>query len=164
MNNWIVKKIETAEAINRAIEKGTCTTPAQVEEIAARHHDECFWMGTLNSGGLGMTPPVFLREIGIPASLLGHRYLVEAIALVVENERLVHHITHELYPLVAEKCNTTPSRTERAIRHAIEVAWDRGDIDILQKYFGYTIHYDRGKPSNGEFIATAAEYVAGRAV
>ena len=101
-----------------------------------------------------------IHEIGVPAHIKGYHYLRYAIALVVETPELINVITKELYPKVAMKFDTTPSRVERAIRHAIEVAWDRGDIDTLQKYFGYTVSNIKGKPTNSECIALIADKLA----
>jgi two-component system response regulator (stage 0 sporulation protein A) len=98
-----------------------------------------------------------IHGIGVPAHIKGYQYLREAIMMVVNNVDLLSGITKELYPGIAEKFSTTPSRVERAIRHAIEVAWSRGRIETINKYFGYTIHDEKGKPTNGEFIAMVAD-------
>ena len=98
-----------------------------------------------------------IHQIGVPAHIKGYHYLRESIMLLVENGESMSSITKHLYPAVAKAHLTTPSRVERAIRHAIEVAWDRGDIDILNSFFGYTIHNGRGKPTNSEFIAMIAD-------
>ena len=98
-----------------------------------------------------------IHEIGVPAHIKGYHYLREAIMLSVKNEEVINSVTKILYPTVAKTHKTTSSRVERAIRHAIEVAWDRGDIDILNSYFGYTIHNGRGKPTNSEFIAMISD-------
>lgn len=98
-----------------------------------------------------------IHEIGVPAHIKGYQYLREAILMVVNNIDLLSGITKELYPGIAEKFNTTPSRVERAIRHAIEVAWSRGRIETINKLFGYTVHDEKGKPTNGEFIAMVAD-------
>lgn len=98
-----------------------------------------------------------IHQIGVPAHIKGYHYLREAIILSIKNSEIINSVTKLLYPTVAKKHNTTASRVERAIRHAIEVAWDRGDIDVLNSYFGYTIHNDRGKPTNSEFIAMISD-------
>jgi len=98
-----------------------------------------------------------IHEIGVPAHIKGYYYVREAISLAVTNAEMLGSVTKLLYPTVARKFNTTSSRVERAIRHAVEVAWDRGDIDILNSYFGYTIEQGRGKPTNSEFIAMIAD-------
>ena len=98
-----------------------------------------------------------IHEIGVPAHIKGYQYLRYAIIVAVEDMDVINAITKVLYPQVAKAFNTTPSRVERAIRHAIEVAWDRGDIDTLQKFFGFTVSNARGKPTNSEFIALIAD-------
>ena len=100
-----------------------------------------------------------VHEIGIPAHIKGYHYLREAIMLSVKNSDIINSVTKVLYPTVAKKHSTTSSRVERAIRHAIEVAWDRGDLDILNSYFGYTIQNERGKPTNSEFIAMISDKI-----
>lgn len=98
-----------------------------------------------------------IHQIGVPAHIKGYHYLREAIILSVKDGEMINSVTKVLYPTVAKKNQTTSSRVERAIRHAIEVAWDRGDVDVLNSYFGYTIHNSRGKPTNSEFIAMIAD-------
>jgi two-component system response regulator (stage 0 sporulation protein A) len=98
-----------------------------------------------------------IHQIGVPAHIKGYHYLREAIILSIKNSEIINSVTKLLYPTVAKKYATTPSRVERAIRHAIEVAWDRGDIDVLNGYFGYTIQVERGKPTNSEFIAMISD-------
>lgn len=94
-----------------------------------------------------------LHQMGIPAHIKGYHYLREAIVLSLEDEEMLESITKLLYPSIAVRFETTPSRVERAIRHAIETAWDRGDVDILNEMFGYTVSVGKGKPTNSEFIA-----------
>lgn len=98
-----------------------------------------------------------IHEIGVPAHIKGYQYLREAILIAVDNMDVINAVTKVLYPEVAKRYGTTASRVERAIRHAIEVAWDRGDIETLQKYFGYTVSNSKGKPTNSEFIAMIAD-------
>ncbi len=98
-----------------------------------------------------------LHQIGVPAHIKGYHYLRDSIIMAIETPDIINAVTKQLYPNVAKKYNTTASRVERAIRHAIEVAWDRGDVDILNSYFGYTIHNTRGKPTNSEFIAMISD-------
>ena len=98
-----------------------------------------------------------IHEIGVPAHIKGYQYLREAIMMSVEDVEMLNSITKVLYPTIAKRFQTTPSRVERAIRHAIEVAWDRGDIDVLNGIFGYSINGNRGKPTNSEFIAMLAD-------
>ncbi len=98
-----------------------------------------------------------IHEIGVPAHIKGYQYLREAILIAVGDMDVINAVTKVLYPEVARRFDTTASRVERAIRHAIEVAWDRGDLDTLQKYFGYTVNSAKGKPTNSEFIAMIAD-------
>ena len=98
-----------------------------------------------------------IHQIGVPAHIKGYQYLRTAILMTIEDNDIINSVTKVLYPTVAKKYQTTTSRVERAIRHAIEVAWDRGDIDTLNSYFGYTIQNSRGKPTNSEFIAMIAD-------
>ncbi len=98
-----------------------------------------------------------LHQIGVPAHIKGYHYLRKSILMSVETPEIINAVTKQLYPSVAKQFDTTSSRVERAIRHAIEVAWDRGDIDVLNSYFGYTIHNGRGKPTNSEFIAMISD-------
>ncbi|MFV0400638.1 MAG: sporulation transcription factor Spo0A [Oscillospiraceae bacterium] len=98
-----------------------------------------------------------IHQIGVPAHIKGYHYLRDSIIMVVEDPQIINAVTKKLYTSVAKKNNTTSSRVERAIRHAIEVAWDRGDVDVLNAYFGYTVNNERGKPTNSEFIAMISD-------
>ena len=98
-----------------------------------------------------------IHDVGVPAHIKGYQYLREAILIAVADMDVINAVTKVLYPEVAKRFNTTASRVERAIRHAIEVAWDRGDLETLQKYFGYTVSNVKGKPTNSEFIAMIAD-------
>ncbi len=98
-----------------------------------------------------------IHQIGVPAHIKGYQYLRTAILMTIEDTEIINSVTKILYPSVAKTYHTTTSRVERAIRHAIEVAWDRGDVDTLNSYFGYTIQNSRGKPTNSEFIAMIAD-------
>lgn len=98
-----------------------------------------------------------IHQMGVPAHIKGYQYLRDAILFVIEEVNLLGAVTKELYPMIAQKYLTTPSRVERAIRHAIELAWDRGNVDMMNKFFGYTINVERGKPTNSEFIAMVAD-------
>ena len=118
------------------------------------------------SGWKNETAPIVVKnncisdselELMVPAHIKGYHYLREAILLSIKNSEIINSVTKLLYPTVAKNHSTTSSRVERAIRHAIEVAWDRGDIDVLNSYFGYTIQNDRGKPTNSEFIAMISD-------
>ena len=132
------------------------------------HMDELL---TIRAGGSGVNPSLpsdqpddietqvtqIIHQIGVPAHIKGYQYLRTAILLTVKDSDVINSVTKVLYPSVAKKYQTTTSRVERAIRHAIEVAWDRGDVDTLNSYFGYTIQNNRGKPTNSEFIAMIAD-------
>ena len=98
-----------------------------------------------------------IHQIGVPAHIKGYQYLRSAILMTIKDSDIINSVTKVLYPTVAKQYQTTTSRVERAIRHAIEVAWDRGDVDTLNSYFGYTIQNNRGKPTNSEFIAMIAD-------
>lgn len=98
-----------------------------------------------------------IHDVGVPAHIKGYQYIREAILLAVENQDIINSITKALYPTLATKFKTTPSRVERAIRHAIEVAWNRGQIEMHDKIFGYTVNSNKGKPTNSEFIAMIAD-------
>lgn len=109
--------------------------------------------------GLEITVTDVIHKIGVPAHIKGYHYLREAIILAILDSETLESVTKVLYPTVAKKFKTTASRVERAIRHAIEIAWDRGDIDTLNSYFGYTIDAGKGKPTNSEFIALIADKI-----
>lgn len=111
----------------------------------------------IDAFGIELKVTQILHEIGVPAHIKGYHYLRDSIMMSVEKPEIINAVTKQLYPSVAKKYQTTSSRVERAIRHAIEVAWDRGDVDVLNSYFGYTIHNDRGKPTNSEFIAMISD-------
>ncbi len=135
-----------------------CKTTAVVERIrqmttALRPEEE----GDRRGRSLESTVTAIIHEIGVPAHIKGYQYLREAIMIAVEDMDVINAVTKILYPEVARRFNTTASRVERAIRHAIEVAWDRGDLETLQKYFGYTVSNAKGKPTNSEFIAMIAD-------
>lgn len=169
MYNWIVRRPETAAAIYEAVNAGTCTTPDHVAAIAAAYKDDIFWTGSLPTDNrvddpLDESVADILRELGIPAHILGYRYVREAIILAARDTAMIHNMTKCLYPAIAVKFNSTNIRVERAIRHAIEIAWERGDVETLQRYFGYTVSPCKGKPTNGEFIAMVTEHVVRRAL
>ncbi|MBQ9552827.1 MAG: sporulation transcription factor Spo0A [Clostridia bacterium] len=112
---------------------------------------------TIADNSLDSTISEIMHQIGVPAHIKGYQYLRTAIRLSVEDPEMISAVTKILYPTVAKMYHSTSSRVERAIRHAIEVAWDRGDVDVLSSYFGYTIQNSRGKPTNSEFIAMIAD-------
>ena len=162
MKNYIVRKSATRDAINKAIMQGKCRTEADVEAIAARLGDEIFWPGSLPDDE-NHDAAAFLREMGVPANILGYDYLSEAINMVAADRSAIRGVTKILYPAIAERFQTTPTRVERAMRHGVEVAWQRGNLEAIHRRFGYTVSANKGHPTVGEFVAIAAEYVSGRA-
>lgn len=132
-----------------------CTIISDLSDLSKKNN---FGNGrVIDAFGIEMKVTDILHEIGVPAHIKGYHYLRDSIIMSVEHPEIINAVTKQLYPSVAKKYETTSSRVERAIRHAIEVAWDRGDIDVLNSYFGYTIHNDRGKPTNSEFIAMISD-------
>lgn len=113
----------------------------------------------LHAPGLEELVTSIIHEVGVPAHIKGYQYVREAIMITVENMDVINSVTKVLYPEVAKRYHTTPSRVERAIRHAIEVAWDRGDLETLQQFFGFTISNAKGKPTNSEFIAMISDRI-----
>ncbi len=116
-----------------------------------------FFRSQSNDNAMETQITKIIHEIGVPAHIKGYQYLRCAILMSIKDNTVINSVTKVLYPEVAKMYQTTPSRVERAIRHAIEVAWDRGDVDVLNSYFGYTIQNNRGKPTNSEFIAMIAD-------
>ena len=114
-------------------------------------------VATKNENNLEALVTNIIHEVGVPAHIKGYQYLREAIIMVINNIDIRNQITKQLYPDIANKYNTTPSRVERAIRHAIEVAWGRGQQDAVESIFGYTVSAAKGKPTNSEFIAMIAD-------
>ncbi len=137
-----------------------CDTTALVERLEEIRGGENQRQTSVRTGGQTNIETLvtnIIHEIGVPAHIKGYQYLREAIIIAVEDMDVINAITKVLYPQVAKTFQTTPSRVERAIRHAIEVAWDRGDLDTLQRFFGYTVSNTKGKPTNSEFIALIAD-------
>lgn len=124
-----------------------------------KKNDENTTENTLNRENLESRVTNMLHEIGIPAHIKGYHYLRDAIIMAVNDMDVLNAITKILYPTVAKKYQTTSSRVERAIRHAIEVAWSRGKLDTLDELFGYTVSTGKGKPTNSEFIALIADTI-----
>ena len=143
--------------------------PVDISTLAERIIQLCNWNtsserhasseNVLNDSQLEIMVTEIIHQIGVPAHIKGYHYLREAIILTIKNNDSMNSVTKVLYPTVAKKHSTTASRVERAIRHAIEVAWDRGDVDVLNSYFGFTIQNERGKPTNSEFIAMIADKI-----
>ena len=129
----------------------------RLEEIRGGESPRTTGPRRLDKTGIESMVTGIIHEIGVPAHIKGYQYLREAIIIAVNDMDVINAITKVLYPQVAKTFQTTPSRVERAIRHAIEVAWDRGDLDTLQRFFGYTVSNTKGKPTNSEFIALIAD-------
>jgi len=134
----------------------------RIHLLGTQHHKQPFLTvapGRFGYSDLDIEARVtsIIHEIGVPAHIKGYQYLREAILVAIKDRETINAITKVLYPSVAKAFNTTPSRVERAIRHAIEVAWDRGDIETLQSFFGYTVSHVKGKPTNSEFIAMISD-------
>ena len=138
-----------------------CDVPTlldRIRQINAFSRQETFPASAKpNDANLEALVTEIIHEIGVPAHIKGYQYLREAIILTINDMDIINAVTKVLYPEVAKKFTPPPSRVERAIRHAIEVAWDRGDIETLQKFFGYTVSNIKGKPTNSEFIAMIAD-------
>ena len=164
---WPTKIIGTAvfcdeKMVAEAVAKGAAyfmLKPFRVEALLDRMHGLFSQPVTQEERAAALKNRVteVIHEIGVPAHIKGYQYLREAIIIAVGDMEVINAITKVLYPAVAKRFNTTPSRVERAIRHAIEVAWDRGDLETLQKYFGYTVSNSKGKPTNSEFVAMIAD-------
>lgn len=138
--------------------------PVKADAVAKRIHSLVSWISKkdrvknlVRGDDLEIVISDIMRQIGVPAHIKGYQYLRTSIMLCIEDGSMLGSVTKILYPTVAKQYGTTASRVERAIRHAIEVAWDRGDVDVLSSYFGYTVDSQRGKPTNSEFIAMIAD-------
>ncbi len=133
--------------------------PLDIGSLAEHIENFCVKKEASENEGIDIETQVtkIIHQIGVPAHIKGYQYLRTAILMTIKDNDIINSVTKILYPSVAKKYSTTTSRVERAIRHAIEVAWDRGDIDTLNSYFGYTIQNTRGKPTNSEFIAMIAD-------
>ena len=129
----------------------------RLEEIRGAAAQKGSIRPSTSQGNIETLVTSIIHEIGVPAHIKGYQYLREAIIIATQDMDVINAITKVLYPQVAKTFQTTPSRVERAIRHAIEVAWDRGDLDTLQRFFGYTVSNTKGKPTNSEFIALIAD-------
>ncbi|MBC6003920.1 MAG: sporulation transcription factor Spo0A [Paeniclostridium sordellii] len=155
---YIVKPFDFVIFINRI--RGLVSNKNTVVESKSRGNMDIKMTKTdfvKNVGNIETEITNIIHEIGVPAHIKGYLYLREAIKMVIDNVELLGAVTKELYPSIAKKFNTTPSRVERAIRHAIEVAWSRGKVDTINQLFGYTVHNTKGKPTNSEFIAMIAD-------
>ncbi|MBO5743338.1 MAG: sporulation transcription factor Spo0A [Clostridia bacterium] len=144
---FLAKPFEASSLIDRI--KDICTSPeeTQLKPMVKSKND------------LETNITMYIQQLGVPAHIKGYQYIRDAIAMVIDDMDTINSITKLLYPTVAKHYNTTASRVERAIRHAIEVAWDRGNPEILNEFFGYTILGSKGKPTNSEFIALIADKI-----
>ena len=162
----VISGLVSERVVASAMEQGVyyyMSKPCETESLLMRMHQAM----TCENGESAKEPDTLtelnaqvtaiIHEIGVPAHIKGYQYLREAIVIAVEDLDVINAVTKVLYPEVARRYGTTPSRVERAIRHAIEVAWDRGDLETLQKFFGYTVSNTKGKPTNSEFIAMIAD-------
>lgn len=147
---YVAKPFDTEMLINRIRQ-----LKAPVMPVIGNVNGVCFTPRT--SYDLESRVTAILHEIGVPAHIRGYNYMREAIIMDINDIDVLNYITKELYPAIAKKCDTTPSRVERAIRHAIEVAWSRGRVDAIDNIFGYTVSGHKGKPTNSEFIALIAD-------
>lgn len=140
-----------------AIKQGRCPDVLVLDLIMPHLSKSLVLKDSLAANDLEVDITNLIHEIGVPAHIKGYQYMRDAITLVVSNMDLLSAVTKELYPTIAAMNGTTPSRVERAIRHAIELAWNRGKLETLNNLFGYTIQNDKGKPTNSEFIAIIAD-------
>lgn len=147
---YFIKPVETAVLAERVF---------LLCGLKSKEKGEIKLLGGVADNELEVMITEIIHQIGVPAHIKGYHYLREAILMSIKDSNSVNSITKILYPTVAKQFRTTSSRVERAIRHAIEVAWDRGDVDVLYSYFGYTILSSRGKPTNSEFIAMIADKI-----
>ena len=176
----LLERIETLEArpktiLLSALYRGEIVAQAMEKDVSYFMPKPCETESLLErmrqAAGIGTEPvedeyqalqrrvTAVIHEVGVPAHIKGYQYVREAIVIAVQDMDVINAVTKVLYPEVARRYNTTPSRVERAVRHAIEVAWDRGDLETLQSYFGYTVSNTKGKPTNSEFIAMIADKI-----
>lgn len=155
---YLVKPINMSLLIKRINQMSETIADTFVKEVGSSHLKKSITLrDSLTSNDLEIDITNLIHEIGVPAHIKGYQYLRDAITLVVENMDLISAVTKELYPTVAAMNNTTASRVERAIRHAIELSWNRGKLETLNSLFGYTVQNDKGKPTNSEFIAIISD-------
>ena len=158
----LVTGISNKKVLEDAFQSGisSCVLkPFDYEVLAEKIHQVCEERSFRMEDDFDLEAQVtrIIHQVGIPAHIKGYQYLRCAIMMVVKDNRIIGEVTRTLYPTVAKEFHTTSSRVERAIRHAIEVAWDRGDVDVINSYFGYTVQNSKGKPTNSEFIAMIAD-------
>ena len=155
---FLLKPVSCMDIIDKIIQFSYKNQSARIISKFINNDKICN-VGSGPNSSLELQVTEILHQIGVPAHIKGYHYLRASIMLAIENRDIINHITKELYPTVAKQYKTTSTRVERAIRHAIEVAWDRGDVDVLNSYFGYTIHNQKGKPTNSEFVAMIADKI-----
>lgn len=151
---YVVKPFDMEVLVSRIRQLKNIT---QSSIIRSSYHGEDLSLNAPKPMNIEAEVTNIMHEIGVPAHIKGYQYLRDAIMMVVEDLEVINSITKQLYPSIAKEYNTTPSRVERAIRHAIEVAWSRGQVDTIDSLFGYTINIGKGKPTNSEFIAMVAD-------
>ncbi len=162
---YLVKPIEDYEIVLKRIRQVVCVAPEQSQESRGPENfsltdmQQPNLLSRVTGDNLETIITSVIHEIGVPAHIKGYHYLREAITLCIQDKEFINSITKMLYPTVARNYQTTSSRVERAIRHAIEVAWTRGREEILNSIFGYTIDTNKGKPTNGEFIAMISDSI-----
>lgn len=163
----VFSSVDSAEFESRIISAGAdyyFLKPVEPKSVAKRLESLSDWKRE-RTGNLCVARDTeviisdIMRQIGVPAHIKGYQYLRTSIDLCINDPEMLESVTKLLYPTVAKMYSTTASRVERAIRHAIEVAWDRGDVEVLSSYFGYTIQSNRGKPTNSEFIAMISDRI-----
>lgn len=160
VEDYLVKPFEL-EGVYERIKEVSGQVQQVVAEKASRYSIQNMGLkkNTVTHAPTEVDVAALLHNMGVPAHVKGYQYLRDAIMFIFEDINLLGAITKELYPKIAEKYDTTPSRVERAIRHAIELAWSRGNIDLMTEFFGYTINLQKGKPTNSEFIAMVSDRI-----
>jgi len=160
----LVSALYSDEIVAQAMERGVSffmPKPCETASLLRRMRQACGSESAEEDASRALQRQVtaVIHEVGVPAHIKGYQYVREAIVIAVQDMDVINAVTKVLYPEVARRFGTTPSRVERAVRHAIEVAWDRGDLETLQRYFGYTVSNTKGKPTNSEFIAMIADRI-----
>ena len=167
---YLLSSFSSASVMAEAMELKVCNftiKPCNVKDLAKRIAGHGISKVALPAGSKNLSPEIelemrvtgIIHDIGVPAHIKGYQYLREAIIMTVNDMDIINAITKVLYPTVAKRYKTTSSRVERAIRHAIEVAWDRGDVEVLNGFFGFTVSSIKGKPTNSEFISMIADRI-----
>lgn len=154
---FMLKPFEFEQLVNQVFQAASVQKPSRAQQQHSQQPVKAEEGVSLKVLDTAITTTI--KEIGVPAHIKGYSYLREAIQMVYNDNDLLGAVTKILYPDIAEKYKTTPSRVERAIRHAIEVAWNRGNYEVISKTFGYTVHHLKSKPTNSEFIAMIADKI-----